>query len=472
PALSQREREPTEERVLLPLPLGEGWGEGVLGYWVRIRESRSDFPDRSEAMATGSTIISVTARQVFSDRGHPGVEATVKTERGATGVAVCTAGISVGVHEVQFAYDGGTRWRGKGVQRAVDSVNTVIGPALLGLDASRQREVDDAMLNLGGPDAKLRLGGNATAAVSAAVLKAGAASLGIPLYQHIGGVNACIMPVPGVITVLGSRRYGSGSRSHPKPSYSLMCYGFGSFGEAAEAAWEAGTEFVQLMRKKYSLDPRQDFGVVVPPGFVQHDRELWDDMTSVIGRLGYEGKVGIQVDVAAATYYEKDKDKFVGLFSREEKSKDDLVELYQSMVKNWPFVIVEDPLDEVDYEGHALLTRLLGIQVVGDDLFTTNPERVQRGIELGAANTVLLKVNQIGTISEAFDMVQLAYRNGYGVMPCSSRGEGADIADYTVGLGTGHLREGAVGPTGNRFLKIEAELGSRAKFLGRKGLKP
>ena len=141
------------------------------------------------------------------------------------------------------------------------------------------------------------------------------------------------------------------------------------------------------------------------------------------------------------------------------------------MVKEYPFIILEDPLDEDDYEGHALLTKELGIQIVGDDLFTTNPQRVQQGIEAGAANTVLLKVNQIGTISEAFEMVQLAYRNGYGVMPCSSRGEGADIADYCVGLNCGTVRESATGPTGNRFLQIETELGPRAKFIGKAGIK-
>ena len=162
----------------------------------------------------------------------------------------------------------------------------------------------------------------------------------------------------------------------------------------------------------------------------------------------------------------------MGLFSAEDKTREDLMELYRHTVESYPFVIIEDPLDEDDYEGHAILARELGVEIVGDDLFTTNVERFQRGIDVGACNAILLKVNQIGTVSEAFDVVRLAYRNGYGVMPCSSRGEGAAIADYAVGLNAGHLREGAIGPTGNRFLQVEAELGSRAKFVGRKGLKP
>ena len=421
-------------------------------------------------MPAGSAIVSIVAREVFTDRGHPGVEATVVTANGAKGVAVCTAGVSVGQHEVKFAYDGGAKWGGRGVQRAVDNVRNVIAPALKGMDASRQREVDEAMLNLGGPGAKERLGGNATAAVSAAVLKAGAASLDIPLYQHIGGVNACILPVPGVGTGWGSKRYGGGQRSGGKPSYSIMLYGFQSFSEASYAAWEVERAWAASMEERFGVSG-EFYGGVLDSLKIEHDRELWDLMAEVIAKTGYEGRAGLQVDVAAGTYYDKEKDRFVGLFSRGEKTKDDLIKIYQDMVSNWPFVIIEDPLDEDDYEGTAALTKLLGIQITGDDLFTTNPARLQQGIDAGAANSVLLKVNQIGTISEAFDMVQLAYQNGYGVMPCNSRGEGPDIADYVVGLSTGVLREEGTGPTANRFLQIEAELGSQAKFLGRRALK-
>lgn len=422
-------------------------------------------------MPSGSSITSVRARQVFSDRGHPGIEATVVTASGAVGVAICTAGVSVGQHEVQFAYDGGPKWRGRGVQRAVDHVNDLIASALIGMDASKQLEIDDCLLNIGGPGAKLRLGGNATGAVSAAALKAGAASLGIPLYQHIGGVNACTLPVPGVGALAGSDRFGGGQRAGGKPSYEFMCYGFETFADAAYAGWDLATEWTDVLHKKLGISRLAASSAVVPAGAVNHDREIWDLMVEAIVRLGYEGKIGIQVDVAAGTYYEKSLDRFVGLFSAEDKTMDDLMALYHDMVRGYPFIILEDPLDEDDYQGHAILTRELGIQIVGDDLFTTNPERVQQGIEAGAANTVLLKVNQIGTISEAFEMVQLAYRHGYGVMPCSSRGEGEDIADYTVGLNCGTVRGCATGSVGNRFLQIEAELGRRARFLGRKGFR-
>ncbi len=421
-------------------------------------------------MTKGSLIKSVTARQISSDRGHPGIEAVVTTENGATGLAVVTAGVSVGIHEVQFAYDGGTRWKGKGVMKAVSNVNDIIAPAIVGKDAARQGEIDNIMIELDGTKNKANLGGNATGSVSAAVLKAGAASLDIPLYQHIGGVNVDTLPTPGVLAFGGSLRYGGGSGSGGKPSYELVAYGFDTFSEASYACWETKSALIAMVAQKYGISGSIFDGIQIPLGIVDSDRELWTLMAEAINAAGFEGKFGLQVDVAAATYYHREKDAFIGIFSREEKTKDDMIKLYQEMVSNYHFVIIEDPLDEEDYEGHALLTRELGIQVVGDDLFTTNVDRLRKGLEVGACNTVLLKVNQIGSISEAFDTVQLAYSQGYGVEPCSSRGEGPDIADYSVGLRAGTVRGRALGPIGNRFLQIEAELGSKAKFFGEAGL--
>ncbi len=420
-------------------------------------------------MPKKSRIEAIRARQVFTWRGHPGIETTVTTVNGATGVAAVTAGLSVGDYEVQFAYDGGNRWAGRGVQRAVDNVNNVIAPALIGQDASHQIEIDRIMLELDGTPDRSRLGGNAIASVSAAVLKAAANSLEIPLYAHIGGVNACVLPVPGAGLMNGARRYGGGERAGDKPSYSMMCYGFDTFAEASYAAWDVERTFRRTLGERLGLDPQ--FVRFIPAGMIQHDRELWDIMTEVIVSRGYEGRIGLQVDVAAGTYFDNEKGVFVGLFSAEDKTLDELIELYKWMVANYPFVILEDPLDEDDFEGHARLTRELPIEIVGDDLFTTNPERVRKGIEMGAANAVLLKVNQVGTITEAFEMTRLAHRHGYGVMPCGSRGEGPDIADYAVGLITGHLREGGTGDTANRLLAIEEELGPRAQFAGKEGLR-
>ena len=416
-----------------------------------------------------SEISSVLAREVFSLRGHPGIETIVRTRDGAHGRAMVTAGLSVGAHEVKFIYDGGKRWGGMGLQKAVENVNLIIGPKLIGMDATKQRAVDETMIELDGTPDKSTLGGNATASVSAAVLKAAARSLGIPLYQHIGGVNACILPVPCAGAFSGSKRYGGGpGNTGDKPSHSFACYGFKSFSEASYAGWEVFRQFQQVIARKFGAGCVVAGRPSITPGIVDHDRELWNAMTEAIENTGYKNRVGIQIDIAAGTYFDRKKGVFRGLFSEEEKTKEDLIELYKDTVESYPFVIFEDPLDENDYEGHATLTRELGIEIVGDDLFTTNQKRLQEGIKVGAANAMLLKPNQIGTLTEAFDAVQLAYRNNYGVMPCASRGEGETIADYVVGLGTGHMRGGA---TSNRLLEIEAELGANAKFLGKKALK-
>ena len=415
-----------------------------------------------------STIVSVQAREIQSLRGHPGVEAIVKTENGAVGRAICTAGISIGTHEIPFAYDGGEKWRGKGVMSAVNSVNEKIAPAIIGMDASKQIEVDGAMLKIG----KDVLGGNATGAVSAAVLKAGAASLGVPLYYHIGGASAYKLPVPGTGCFGGSNRYGDhAAKSGGKPSYTFMAYGFGSFAEASYALWDVSDRFRAGLKAKLGSDYGAQFGPAIPAGVVKSDAEVFDIATEAICKYGYENKIGLQGDIAADTYFNKQTQRFEGLFDSTPRTEDQVFDYLVNMTKQWPFVIIEDPLDEDNYELTAKFTKAVDIQVVGDDLFTTNPARVLQGIKAGAANTVLLKVNQIGTITEAFDMVELAYNNGYGVMPCSSRGEGVDICDYSVGLRVGTVRESGTGDAGNRFIEIENELGSRAVFAGIHGLK-
>lgn len=424
-------------------------------------------------MGKGSRIETVTARQVFSMRGHPGIEAKVITENGACGVALATAGLSIGEHEIPFLYDGGERWGGMGVTKAVDNVKNIIGPAIKGADASKQRNVDEILIELRNKIGVAKLGGNATASVSAAVLIAGAMSLGIPLYQHVGGVNACTLPVPGAEVGGGNTRYGHGEGGGDKPSFSFQCYDFDTFADASYAGVQVQKELQRLIKERFNMTfPGRMFQFqFIQAGMIEHDREIWEIMTEAINRCGYEGKVGIQMDSGACTYYDKEKKVYTGIFSRGEKTRDEMIELYKEMVRDYPFVILEDPLDENDYEGHAILAKELGIQIVGDDLFTTNVERLKHGIEVGACNVFLLKVNQVGTITEAFDTVLLAKRGGYDVMPCGSRGEGIALVDYTVGLGAGTTRGGAIGPSADRFMEIEEELGSKAKFWGKAGLK-
>lgn len=420
---------------------------------------------------SGTTIVSVKARQVYTNRGNPGVEAVVTTENGAVGRAMCTSGVSIGTHEVDFTFDGGEKFRGKGVMRAVNNVNDVIAPVLVGMDAANQSAVDNAMLAIM-PDAKLHLGGNATAAVSAATLKAGAAALGIPLYRHIGGAGAMYLPVPGVAMVAGHDRYGGGiTTPGGKPTMSCMCFGFDTFAEASYACWDIHTRWAEKMKKLFGGAPNiRDF-IVIPEGIFKSDEEIWESMTETIIQAGYEGKVGFQMDVATDTYHNKEDGKYYGLFNRQPKTKDQLYDFYMDMIRKFPFVILEDPFNEDDYETTAAFTKDSGIQIVGDDLFTTNPKRVAHGISLGAANTVLLKVNQVGTITEALEMIQYAYKFGYAVMPSDSRGEGDSIGDYAVGINAGSIRESGIGPRGNRLLEIEQELGPQARFIGARGLK-
>ena len=377
----------------------------------------------------------------------------------------------MGTHEVEFTFDGGTKFGGKGVTGAAKRVEEAIAPVIIGMDASKQAEIDKAILDIC-PDAKIKLGGNAVAATSAAVLKAGAASLGIPLYRHIGGANAMYLPVPGVAMVAGDERYGGGiTTPGGKPTMSVMAFGFDTFSDASYACWEVHTRWAEKMKAKFGGLPNiRDF-ISVPKGIYNSDREIWEDMLKTISEAGYDGKMGFQMDVATDTYHNKEDGKYYGLFDSTPKTKEQLYDFYMQIIKDYPFVIIEDPFNEDDYDTTAALTKESGIQIVGDDLFTTNPERVAYGISKDAANTVLLKVNQVGTISEAFDMIQYAYKFGYGVMPSDSRGEGPSFADYAVGINAGSIRESAIGDRGNRFLEIEAELGSSAKFIGAAGLK-
>jgi enolase len=391
---------------------------------------------------------------------------------------VCTAGISIGTHEIPFAYDGGERYGGKGVMTAVNNVNEVIAPALIGTDASRQFICDHLMLTIGGPDAKARLGGNAIAAVSAAVLKAGAEALDIPLYRHIGGAGAVTLPAAAFGCASGSNRYIREHSAGSKPTYSFISYDFPTFSEAVYALWEVVTKWQEKMVVSYGLTASKPSAsttcagfVNVPTDVVKDDFELWSLMAETICRCGYEGKIGLQGDLAADCYYDRKTGLYTGLFDAKPRTRDQVIDVIKKMAFDYPFVIVEDPLHEDDFEGHAIIVKEVDIQIVGDDLFTTDTRRVAEGARAGAGNTVLLKVNQIGSITESLEMIQFAYQNGYGVMPCSSRGEGLSIVDYCVGINAGTIRESCMGSGGSRFLEIERELGANAVFAGRLGLK-
>ena len=415
----------------------------------------------------GARIQSVTAREIFAARGLLSLEVTVVAEDGARGVATPESGVSTGKHEAKFVLDGGERYNGLGVRRAAEHVNAIIGPALKGMDVTDQLGIDRLMIELDGTPDKSRLGANAIVGVSLAVLKAAANSAGLSLYRYIGGANACTVPIPIIGIGSGGRYRDPGKSRWFKPTYEFAAYGAGSYSEAVYQSWRVSEECRRLFRERFGDQYVPSYHSSNLFGILKDDRELLDIMATAITRCDCEGKVGIYFDVAADVYYERDADRYVGLFSPGEKTRDQLIALLEEFVTTYPVVSLEDPLHEEDFEGHAIVTRELGVEVVGDDLFTTNVERLKRGIELGAANSMVLKISQVGTVSEALAACRLALMNGYNVHPCGSRGDVDSIGDFAVGLNAGQVRAGSH----NRLLAIEEELGPSAVWLGKAAYK-
>jgi enolase len=296
-----------------------------------------------------------------------------------------------------------------------------------------------------------------------AAATAAAADAGLPLHQYLGGPGACTLPMPIVGIGTGGRYRDPGKTRWFKPSYEFIPYGAGSCSRAMEVCWEVCQALTRIMQERFG--PRvsgysrlSDLGNVL-----KHDAELLDAMTEAIVWAGHEGKVGIYFDAAADCYYERDLDRYVGIFAEGEKTRDEMVVQYKEFVANYPLVSIEDPLHEDDLEGHAMITRELGIEIVGDDLFTTSIERLKRAVAIGAANSMVLKITQVGTVTEALDAAQFAMRSGYNVHPCGSRGDQDSIADFAVALNAGQVR--AVDY--NRLLSIEEELGPTAVWPGK-----
>ncbi len=415
-------------------------------------------------MKEPSRITSIKARQDYAMfTGRPGIITTVTTENGAYGEATILSGVSVGTYEAKFIYDGGKRWGGRGVEKVINNIENIIAPVLKGKDATRQEEIDRIMIELDGTPDKSHLGANATASVSVAALKAGAASLGIPVYRHVGGVNACTIPIPIIGLGTGGRYRDPGKTRWFKPSFEFAAYGAGSFVEAIRYSTQCAEEVQRLFTKRYPNKYQPTLRTRTLAGVIDDDREFLDVMTESINNCGYEGKIGIYFDSAADCYYEKDIDKYVGIFAPGEKTREEMIDMYKDLVNTYPIVSFEDPLREDDYEGIAIITKETGVEVVGDDLFTTNEERLKKGIETGAANSMVLKMTQVGTISEAFATCRLVRANGYNIHPCGSRGDVDSIGDIAVGLNTGQIRA----TNYNRIAVIEEELGPNAVWPGK-----
>lgn len=414
-------------------------------------------------------IMHVFAREILDSRGNPTVEAEVVLDDGAHGRAGVPSGASTGEHEAHELRDGGERYLGKGVLQAVDNVNEVIADELAGQVADDQRLIDAAMLELDGTENKSKLGANAILGVSMAVAKAAADSAALPLYRYIGGPNAHVLPVPMMNILNGGAHADSGVDVQ---EFMIAPLSATSFAEALQQGAEVYHALKAVLKERGLSTGLGDEGGFAPS--VESTRAALDVIVEAIKKAGYEpGKdVALALDVASSEFYESGSYKFEG----SELSGEEMAKVYAELIEEYPIVSIEDPLDENDWDGYVNLTREIGdkVQIVGDDFFVTNPQRLREGIEKGAANALLVKVNQIGTLTETFDAVELAHRNGYRTMMSHRSGETEDttIADLAVALSCGQIKTGAPARSErvakyNRLLRIEEELDAAARYAGR-----
>jgi len=419
-------------------------------------------------------ITDVKAREIIDCRGYPTVQTDVWVNNRFLGRANVPAGRSTGSHEAFELRDKEKRYAGFGVRKAVNNINKIIAPEIIGKDVTCQRSLDKLMIELDGTQNKSKLGANAILGVSLAIAKAAAQSIGIPLYRYINA-NAYILPVPMMNLVNGGKLT---SNYLDFQEFIMMPIGAETFSEALSMTAETNIILRDILVKKYGKLAVNvgDEGGCAPP--TRSIREALDLLSEAVNKAGYGDKTVYALDVAATHLYDKNTQKYT--IEGKQLSREELIDLYKDLVASYPLVSIEDPLQEDDFEGFAELTKQLpDVQIVGDDLFTTNPERLRRGIEMGAANSLLWKVNQIGTLSEALDAAWLAFRNNYSVVVSERSGETEDdiIADLVVGLNAGQIKTGAPVRSErtskyNRLLQIEEELGSAAKYAGKNFRQP
>ncbi|MHA7727295.1 phosphopyruvate hydratase [Corynebacterium hesseae] len=414
-------------------------------------------------------IIHVMAREILDSRGNPTVEAEVFLDDGARGVAGVPSGASTGVHEAHELRDGGDRYLGKGVLKAVENVNEEIADELAGFEADDQRLIDQALIKLDGTDNKSRLGANAILGVSIAAAKAAAESAGLPLYRYIGGPNAHVLPVPMMNIVNGGAHADSGVDVQ---EFMIAPIGAESFSEALRMGAQVYHALKAVIKSKGLSTGLGDEGGFAPEA--ESTKAALDLIVEAIEKAGFKpGKdVALALDVASSEFFKDGKYHFEG----GEHTAEEMAKVYEDLIANYPIVSIEDPLQEDDWEGYTKLTAAIGdkVQIVGDDFFVTNPARLKEGIEKKAANALLVKVNQIGTLTETFDAVELAHRNGYRTMMSHRSGETEDttIADLAVALNCGQIKTGAPARSErvakyNQLLRIEQELGDGAVYAGR-----
>ena len=422
-----------------------------------------------------SVIESVYAREVLDSRGNPTVEVEVVLESGAEGRAIVPSGASTGAFEAVELRDGDKkRYLGKGTQTAVNNVNEIIAPELEGMESTDQPGIDALLIELDGTHNKGKLGANAILGVSMAVARASAEELGLPLFQYIGGVNAKQLPVP-MMNILNGGEHADNNVDVQE--FMILPVGAPSFKEGLRMGAEVFHSLKKVLGEKGLACGVGDEGGFAPN--LGSNREALELIVDAIAKAGYEpGKdVMLGLDVAATEMYNKETKKYVLAGEGKELTAEQMVELYEDWANNFPIITIEDGLDEEDWDGWKVLTERLGnkIQLVGDDLFVTNTERLERGIEAGVANSILIKVNQIGTITETLDAIEMAKRAGYTAVISHRSGETEDttIADLAVAVNAGQIKTGAPSRTDrvakyNQLLRIEEIVGDCARYCGLK----
>lgn len=421
-------------------------------------------------------IVDVYAREVIDSRGNPTVEVEVVTESGAFGRAIVPSGASTGEREaLELRDDDKKRFLGKGVLKAVSNVNDIIAPELIGMDVTQQVEIDNKLLELDGTKFKSKLGANATLGVSLAVARAAADLLGVPLYRYIGGVNAKKLPVP-MMNVLNGGQHADSSVDFQE--YMIMPIGASSLKEALRMGAETFHNLKKVLKSMGAVTAVGDEGGFAP-SLASNEQPL-EVIVEAIKKAGYvPGKdIAIAMDVAASEFYNTETKVYeLKKSGQGTKTTEEMIAWYEDLCKRFPIISIEDGLGERDWDGWKKLTDRLGgkIQLVGDDIFVTNPSILAEGIEKGIANSILIKLNQIGTLTETLDAMEMAMRAGYTTVVSHRSGETEDttIADLAVALNAGQIKTGSMSRTDriakyNQLIRIEDELGEQAIFPGNK----
>lgn len=426
-----------------------------------------------------ASIIGVHGREILDSRGNPTVEVDVYLEDGSLGRAAVPSGASTGVHEALELRDKEARYGGKGTQHAVDNVNEKIAPEILGMDADDQGSLDRAMISLDGTEGKSNLGANAILGVSLAAARAAAQSHGVELYQWLGGIGGALLPTPMMNVINGGAHADS---TVDFQEFMIVPHNAPSFKEALRMGAEVYHALKSCVKGRGYSTGVGDEGGFAPN--LKDNREALDLLMEAINKAGYKpgDDVSFALDVASSEFFDTEKNKYV--FTKSggaEYTSAELVKMYEDLAANYPLISIEDGCAEDDWEGWGALTAALGnkIQLVGDDLFVTNPKILERGISQGIANAVLVKLNQIGTVSETLQVIQMANDAGYAAVVSHRSGETADsfIADLSVATRAGQIKTGSIARTDriakyNQLLRIEEELGDTAKYAGLKRYSP